>query len=159
MKNTFVDSILPFQIDDKNLRGRFARIDKLASDTLKNHRFPDKVCKLLFEALLLTALIGEMIKIRWRLSLQVRGNESIKLLATDYYAPKSEGKPANLRAYADYEKEAKHLNLDTGLFAITIDQGKNTEPYQGITPIIEGSLIKSAENYFFSQSKLKRSLT
>ena len=45
MKNTFVDSILPFQIDDKNLRGRFARIDKLASDTLKNYRFPDKVCK------------------------------------------------------------------------------------------------------------------
>ena len=49
----------------------------------------------------------------------------------------------------DYEKEAKCLNLDTGLFAITIDQGRNTEPYQGITPIIEGSLIKSAENYFF----------
>ena len=155
MKNTFVDSILPFQIDDKNLRGRFARIDKLASDTLKNHRFPDKVCKLLFEALLLTALIGEMIKIRWRLSLQIRGNESIKLLATDYYAPKSEGKPANLRVYADYEKEAKHLNIDTGLFAITIDQGKNTEPYQGITPIIEGSLIKSAENYFFQSEQIK----
>ena len=155
MKNTFVDSILPFQIDNKNLRGRFARIDKLASDTLKNHRFPDKVCKLLFEALLLTALIGEMIKIRWRLSLQIRGNESIKLLATDYYAPKSEGQPANLRAYADYEKEAKHLNLDTGLFAITIDQGKNTEPYQGITPIIEGSLIKSAENYFFQSEQIK----
>ena len=77
MKNTFVDSILPFQIDNKNLRGRFVRIDKLASDTLKNHRFPDKVCKLLFEALLLTALIGEMIKIRWRLSLQIRGNENI----------------------------------------------------------------------------------
>ena len=155
MKNTFVDSILPFQIDEKNLRGRFARIEKLASDTLKNHRFPDKVCKLLLEALLLTALIGEMIKIKWRLSLQIRGNESIKLLATDYYAPKSKEKPANLRAYADYEKEAKHLNLDTGLFAITIDQGKNTEPYQGITPIIEGSLIKSAENYFFQSEQIK----
>ena len=96
-----------------------------------------------------------MIKIRWRLSLQIRGNESIKILATDYYAPKSEGKPANLRAYADYEKEAKHLNLDTGLFAITIDQGKNTEPYQGITPIIKGSLIKSAENYFFQSEQIK----
>ena len=155
MKNTFTDTILPFQIDDKNLRGRFARIDKLASDTLKNNRFPDKVCKLLFEALLLTALIGEMIKIRWRLSLQIRGNESIKLLATDYYAPKGKGKPANIRAYADYEKEAKCLNLDTGLFAITIDQGRNTEPYQGITPIIEGSLIKSAENYFFQSEQIK----
>ena len=155
MKNNFLDSILPFQIDDKNLRGRFARIEKLASDTIRHHRFPDKVCKLLFEALLITVLIGEMIKIRWRLSLQIRGNESINLLATDYYAPKDQGKPANIRAYADYDKEATHLNLDTGLFAITIDQGKNMEPYQGITPIIEGSLSKSAENYFFQSEQIK----
>ena len=85
MKKKFVDSILPFQIDDKNLRGRFARVEKSATDTLKNHHFPHEVCTLLIEALLLTVLIGEMIKIRWRLSLQVRGNGSIKLLATDYY--------------------------------------------------------------------------
>ena len=155
MKNNFSDSILPFQIDDKNLRGRFTRIERVASDIIKHHRFPDKVCILLFEALLLTVLTGEMIKIRWRLSLQIRGNESIKLLATDYYAPKDEGKPANVRAYADYDKEATHLNLDSGLFAITIDQGKNMEPYQGITPIIEGSLSKSAENYFFQSEQIK----
>ena len=155
MKNNFLDSILPFQIDDKNLRGRFARIEKLASDIIKHHRFPDKVCKLLFEALLLTILIGEMIKIRWRLSLQIRGNGSIKLLATDYYAPKLAGKPANIRAYADYDKDASCLNLNSGLFAITIDQGKNMEPYQGITPIIEGSLSKSAENYFFQSEQIK----
>ncbi len=155
MKDNFLDSVLPFQIDDKNLRGRFARIEKLASDTIRHHRYPDKVCKLLFEALLLTVLIGEMIKIRWRLSLQIRGNESIKLLATDYYAPKDQGRPANIRAYADYDKEATHLNLDSGLFAITIDQGKNMEPYQGITPISEGSLSKSAENYFFQSEQIK----
>ena len=159
MKNKFVDSILPFQIDDNNLRGRFARLEKLASDALKNHRFPDKVCTLLIEALLLTVLIGEMIKIKWKLSLQVRGNDSIKLLATDYYAPKEEGNPARVRAYADYDKDAAHLSLDSGLFAITIDQGKNMEPYQGITPIIEGSLSKSAENYFFQSEQIKTFLT
>ena len=155
MKNKLVDSILPFQIDDKNLRGRFARLEKLASDVLKNHGFPDEVCTLLIEALLLTVLIGEMIKIKWKLSLQVRGNDSIKLLATDYYAPKEEGNPARVRAYADYDKDAAHLSLDSGLFAITIDQGKNMEPYQGITPIIEGSLSKSAENYFFQSEQIK----
>jgi molecular chaperone Hsp33 len=96
-----------------------------------------------------------MIKIRWRLSLQVRGNDSIKLLATDYYAPKEEGNPARVRAYADYDKDAAHLSLESGLFAITIDQGKNMEPYQGITPIIEGSLCKSAENYFFQSEQIK----
>ena len=96
-----------------------------------------------------------MIKIKWRLSLQVRGNGAIKLLATDYYAPREEGKPARVRAYADYDKDAMHLNMDSGLFAITIDQGKKMEPYQGITPIIEGSLSKSAENYFFQSEQIK----
>ena len=155
MKKNFVDSILPFQIDSKNLRGRFARIEKVTSDTFKNHHFPDEVSVLLIEALLLTILIGEMIKIRWRLSLQIRGSGSIKLLATDYFAPREGGKPARVRAYADYDKDAKHLNLESGLFAITIDQGKKMEPYQGITPIIEGSLSKSAENYFFQSEQIK----
>ena len=155
MKKKFVDSILPFQVDSKNLRGRFACVEKVISDTLKNHHFPDEVCALLIEALLLTILTGEMIKIRWRLSLQIRGSGSIKLLATDYYAPREAGKPAHVRAYADYDKDAKHLNLESGLFAITIDQGKKMEPYQGITPIIEGSLSKSAENYFFQSEQIK----
>ena len=52
MKKNFVDSILPFQIDSKNLRGRFARIEKVTSDTFKNHHFPDEVSVLLIEALL-----------------------------------------------------------------------------------------------------------
>ena len=155
MKKKFVDSVLPFQVDSKNLRGRFASVEKVTSDTLKNHHFPDQVCALLIEALLLTILTGEMIKIRWRLSLQIRGSGSIKLLATDYYAPREGGKPARVRAYADYDKDAKHFNLESGLFAITIDQGKKMEPYQGITPIIEGSLSKSAENYFFQSEQIK----
>ena len=155
MKKKFVDSILPFQVDSKNLRGRFACVEKVTSDTLKNHHFPDEVCALLIEALLLTILTGEMIKIRWRLSLQIRGSGSIKLLATDYYAPREGGKPARVRAYADYDKDAKQFNLESGLFAITIDQGKKMEPYQGITPIIEGSLSKSAENYFFQSEQIK----
>ena len=91
MRKKFVDSILPFQVDSKNLRGRFACIEKVTSDTLKNHHFPEEVCALLIEALLLTILTGEMIKIRWRLSLQIRGSGSIKLLATDYYAPREVG--------------------------------------------------------------------
>ncbi len=155
MKNKFVDSILSFQIANENIRGRFARVEKVISDTVKNQNFPEEICVILIEALLLTVLIGEMIKIRWRLSLQIRGNGSIKLLATDYYAPKLAGKPANIRAYADYEKDVLDLSLNTGLFAITIDQGKNMEPYQGITPIVDGSLSKSAENYFFQSEQIR----
>ena len=37
MKKKFVDSILPFQVDSNNLRGRFARVERVTSDILKNH--------------------------------------------------------------------------------------------------------------------------
>jgi molecular chaperone Hsp33 len=155
MKNKFVDSILPFQIDDKNLRGRFARLEKLASDALKNHRFPDEVCTLLIEALLLTVLIGEMIKIKWKLSLQVRGNDSIKLLATDYYAPKKEGNPARVRAYADYDKDAAHLSLESGLFAITIDQGKIWSHIRASPQLLRAVYVSLPKIIFSSQNKLR----
>lgn len=35
---------------------------------------------------LLTALIGQTVKLRWKLSLQVRGNGAIRTIAADYYA-------------------------------------------------------------------------
>ncbi len=39
------------------------------------------------EMALLTALIGQTIKLRWKLSLQVRGDGPVRLIATDYYGP------------------------------------------------------------------------
>ncbi|MDC3067674.1 Hsp33 family molecular chaperone HslO [Paracoccaceae bacterium] len=164
MKKKFVDAIIPFQLGEKNIRGRFTRIEKLIFNVLKHHRYPPQICHFLIESIVLTILIGDLIKLKWRLSLQIRGEGPIKLLATDYYAPQDKGKLAKLRAYADFDKNHKFFDnqvrgsiFKSGLFAITIDQGKNTEPYQGITPVIDGNLIKSAENYFYQSEQIKTS--
>ena len=79
-------------------------IVKMLEDILKNHNYPNRIALLLAEVTLLTALIGEMIKLRWRLSLQIRGEGPVKLLATDYFAPNKNKGVARLRAYADYDK-------------------------------------------------------
>jgi molecular chaperone Hsp33 len=55
------------------------------------------------EAVLLTALIGQTVKLRWKLSLQVRGKGPARLIATDYYGPTDDGQPARIRAYASYD--------------------------------------------------------
>jgi molecular chaperone Hsp33 len=133
----------------------------LLSDVLKNHSYPKEISLLLSEALLLTALIGEMIKLRWRLSLQVRGNGPVKLLATDYFGANKNRDSGRLRAYADFDKSYDFSSLKNpsnllgkGVFSITIDQGKNMEPYQGITELVEGSLSRSAENYFLQSEQI-----
>ena len=92
------DTILPFQLDRADVRGRVARLDSVLETILDQHAYPAPVAALIAEAVLLTALIGQTIKMRWRLSLQVRGQGAVRLIATDYFGPSEEGEPARMRA-------------------------------------------------------------
>ena len=152
--------VLPFQLERPNVRGRFTRLDSVIENILEQHNYPSIVEALITEATILTVLIGQMVKLNWRLSLQIRGDGPIRLIATDYYGPSKEGLPAQIRAYASYDKEKIDINSDpfsqigTGYFAVIINQSKNMSPYQGITPLSGGSLSSSAEAYFFQSEQI-----
>lgn len=155
------DTVLPFQLDRADIRGRVARLDGVLDQVLAQHDYPPVIEALVAEMALLTALIGQTIKLRWKLSLQVRGaGGSVPLIATDYYGPTKEGDPARIRAYASYDREKIDNDADgfsqigQGYFAVLIDQGKGTVPYQGITPIAGGSLASCAETYFAQSEQL-----
>ncbi|WP_246032890.1 Hsp33 family molecular chaperone HslO [Falsirhodobacter xinxiangensis] len=153
------DTVLPFQLDRSDIRGRVARLDGVLEQVLSKHDYPPQIESLVAEAALLTALIGQTIKLRWKLSLQIRGNGAVKLIATDYYGPTDDGAPARIRAYAMFEAAEltagdAFAQIGAGYFAILIDQGEGTVPYQGITPIAGGSLSKCAETYFAQSEQL-----
>lgn len=154
------DTVLPFQLDRSDIRGRVARLDTALEQILSRHAYPAAVESLVAEAALLTAMIGQTIKLRWRLSLQIRGDGPLRLIATDYFAPKSEGQPAHIRAYASYdaakldESAPPMARIGKGYFAIVIDQGKGMTPYQGITPLAGTSLSDSAQTYFEQSEQL-----
>ncbi len=154
------DTVLPFQLDRTSTRGRVARLDGVLQNVLAQHDYPPVIEALVAEATLLTALIGQTIKLRWKLSLQIRGDGPARLIATDYYGPTKDGAPARIRAYASYDKERIDLNaasfdqVGSGYFAILIDQGEGTVPYQGITPLAGGSLAASAQTYFAQSEQL-----
>ncbi|MGB1207603.1 MAG: Hsp33 family molecular chaperone HslO, partial [Paracoccaceae bacterium] len=112
----------------------------------------------------LTALIGQTIKLRWKLSLQVQTNGPVRMIATDYHGPTKEGEPARIRAYASFDADritdvAPFELLGNGYFAVLIDQGQGTKPYQGITPIAGGSLSACAEAYFAQSEQLPTRFT
>ena len=153
------DTVLPFQLDAPDIRGRVARLDGVLDTVLGQHAYPPAIEALVAEAALLTALIGQTIKLRWRLSLQVRGDGPARIIATDYYAPETEGAPARIRAYASFDETAdlsgKPFDLiGKGYFAILIHQGEDMSPYQGITPLAGGSLSACAETYFAQSEQL-----
>lgn len=154
------DTVLPFQLDRSDIRGRVVRLDGVLQQVLKQHTYPRQIEALVAEAALLTSLIGQMIKLRWKLSLQIRGSGPVRLIATDYYGPTEDGQPARIRAYAGYNADdlvpdAEPFSMiGDGYFAILIDQGEGTVPYQGITPIAGGSLSGCAETYFAQSEQL-----
>ncbi len=153
------DTVLPFQLDVSDMRGRVARLDGVLDGILKQHDYPEQVEALVAEMALLTALIGQTVSLRWKLSLQVQSKGAVRMIATDYYAPQEEGQPAQIRAYASFDRErltngAPFDQVGEGYFAILIDQGKGTQPYQGITPLAGGSLSACAEAYFAQSEQL-----
>lgn len=154
------DTVLPFQLDRSDVRGRIARLDGVLDDVLRQHNYPPSVEALVAEVALLTALIGQTIKLRWKLSIQVRGKGPIRILATDYYGPGEDGSPARIRGWASFDAERLDEAVDPfsqigeGYFAILIDQGEGTTPYQGITPLAGGSLSACAETYFAQSEQL-----
>ena len=155
------EQVLPFQLDASNIRGRIARLDTLLDDVLMQHNYPTQVSALVAEAVMLTALIGQTVKLRWKLSLQIRGDGPIRIIATDYYGPGKNGEPAKIRAYASYDKErlaesneTGFKNIGKGMFAVLMDQGEHMKPYQGITPLSQSSLSRCAETYFAQSEQL-----
>lgn len=153
------DTVLPFQLDHSNMRGRVARLDGVLSGILRQHNYPASVEALVAEMALLTALIGQTIKLRWKLSLQVQSKGPVRMIATDFYAPEAEGEPARIRAYASFDPERVNDGpamdqIGEGYFAILMDQGEGMQPYQGITPLSGESLASCAEAYFAQSEQL-----
>jgi len=154
------DTVLPFQLDASDIRGRVARLDGVLSGILAQHDYPNSVEALVAEMALLTALIGQSIKLRWKLSLQVQTNGPVRMIATDYYGAEQEGQPGKIRAYASYDEDrvepdgVPFAQLGKGYFAVLIDQGQGMKPYQGITPLAGTSISNAAEAYFAQSEQL-----
>lgn len=154
------DTVLPFQLDRSDIRGRVARLDGVLDRVLAQHAYPPPVEALVAEAALLTAMIGQTVKLRWKLSLQVRGDGAIRTIATDYFAPEAPGQAARMRGWAGFDADRVDsaapgfAQLGRGYVAMLLDQGPGTAPYQGITPLSGASLADCAAAWFAQSEQL-----
>ncbi len=148
------DLVAPFQIESQPVRGRIVRLGEAADDILNRHAYPEPVANLLGEACALAALVGASLKFEGRLIVQAQGDGPVQYVVVDYDTTGS------MRGYCRFDEDrvaeaakgfsrpgAKTL-LGDGVFIMTIDQGPDSERYQGVTPIEGETLALCAERYF-----------
>jgi molecular chaperone Hsp33 len=150
------DVALGVTIPARNARGRLARIGPVLESILANHGYPAPIERLLAEALVLTALLGAMLKEPGgQVTLQAQTESGIiDLLVCDYLG-------GELRGYVKHDPErladagpnpSLFALFGKGYLAITFDHPTTDERYQGIVPLEGESLARAAES-FFAQSE------
>ena len=153
-----LDVAIGVAIPSRNARGRVARIGPALDSIFANHNYPPVIERLLAEALVMTALLGSMLKDpEGQMTLQAQTKDgAVDLLVCDYLGGELRGyvrhDPAKL-AELGPDPTLKRL-LGDGYFAITFDQPAADERYQGIVPIEGDSLAQAAQNYFWQSEQI-----
>jgi len=152
------DVVVPFRTEASGIMGRLVRLGPTAQNILSRHDFPVPVAEVMGEALALTAILGAGLKFEGKLILQTRTDGPLGFLVTNYQTP------GHLRGYASYDADgiaqtrngspgmAHGTLIGEGHLALTIDQGRDMDRYQGIVPL-SGSTLSEAAQLYFRQSE------
>jgi len=145
------DAVVPFAVEQLDVRGRVVRLGATIDHILAKHGYPTPVARLVGEACVLTVLLATSLKIEGRFQLQTRGDGAIGMLVVDFDTPD------RVRALArfDADKLGARLRacdlLGTGHLAVTVEQSDGTSRYQGIVAL-QGQGLEDAARQYFDQS-------
>lgn len=145
------DLIQPFTMESSGLHGRLVRLGPALDTPLRAHGYPAAVAVLLGEAMALVAGLSGGLKFDGTFSLQARGDGPVKLMVADVATDGS------IRGYADLDGPVPDVGapipklLGDGRLAFTVDQGPDTERYQGIVEI-QGARLADCVQHYFRQS-------
>jgi molecular chaperone Hsp33 len=155
---------LSFHLDHGLMRGRIAYVDQIFEELCQRHDYPQTVQNLLGEAVVLTCILASTVKYDGIFTLQIKGDAAITRLVCDVT---SQG---DVRACATFDSE-KLAHAETtfganeptdrvphfiggGYLAFTVDQGPQTDRYQGLVALEGGTLSECAQKYFQQSEQL-----
>lgn len=156
------DLIQPFQVERYGLRGRLVRLGAAADEILNRHDYPEPVAVMLGQMMAVAAIVAGALKYDGIFTLQTQGDGPLRLMVADITSA------GDMRAYAQYDADrlaaamaaapdsglgdsVPHL-LGAGYLAFTVDQGPDTERYQGIVDL-DGATLADCLHHYFRQSE------
>ncbi len=151
------DRVVPFHVESLDVRGRAVQLGPMLDSIITRHNYPDAVSHLLAEAVALTVLLGTSLKFEGRFILQTQTDGPVSLIVADFSSPNA------VRAYARFDETAiaemsengmpaSEELLGTGVLALTIDQGRHMQRYQGVVQL-DGTSFEQAARTYFRQSE------
>jgi molecular chaperone Hsp33 len=152
------DFVRPFQIEALGIRGRAVRLSGAVDEIVHKHAYPEPVARLLTEMLTVAAALASALKYEGVFTLQTKSEGAVRLMVVDVT---SEGA---MRGYAQFDTQAvAALPADAslprllggGYLAFTVDQGEDTDRYQGIVELTGHDLVECVQHYFQQSEQLK----
>ncbi len=158
------DISISFNLDNNAFRGRIVRLDKVMAEIFSHAQYPDNVAAAISETTALGVLIASLMKFDGLFTLQLQGSGPISVLVADVtsagkvratakYDAKAIEAAQELRKTAGEIEPTPHW-LEHGNLIFTIDQGKNTELYQGVVDLKGKNLEECALRYFKNSEQI-----
>lgn len=157
----FGDFVQTFQIEDLNIRGRLVRMDSAYNDAIRQHGYPPAIKRLVGETMVLASILASALKYDGVFTLQVQGDGPVSLIMADITTDGAMRAYAKLREGVDAAEIGNGSipqTLGAGHMAFTVDQGPDTERYQGITELTGATLAECAHNYFRQSEQLETAI-
>ena len=157
------DLVQPFRIDPFALRGRLVRLGPTIDRILSQHTYPEPVAAMLGEAITLAVVLAGALKYDGIFTLQTKGDGPIRLMVADVSTAGA------VRGYAQYDAAKVEAALSgvgagapsvpglvgSGYIAFTVDQGEDTDRYQGIVELAGSTLAECAQHYFRQSEQIQ----
>lgn len=157
-----MDNCVSFFIDNGAYQGRLIRMNQTIDTIIGRHCFPRPVAAVVAEATVLAAMLASTLKYTGLFTLQTQSNGPISMIVVDVT---SEG---TIRACASFDEThlaenqklrktegeieaAPHL-MGQGHLAFTVDQGPESELYQGVVDL-QGKTFSEVALRYFKQSE------
>ncbi len=166
--NPIFDSCASFFIDNGAYQGRLIRLNPILDTILSKHRYPKPVAAVVAESTVLAAMLASTLKYDGLFTLQTKSDGAVSMVVVDVT---SDGK---IRSCARFDEEhlannqelrktsgeveaAPHL-MGKGYLAFTVDQGPDTDLYQGIVDLQGKNLTECALRYFKQSEQIDTDL-
>lgn len=162
------DTCVSFHINNGAFRGRLVRLDQVVNTILSKHEYPRPVSAILAEATALGVLLASTLKYEGLFTLQTQSNGPVSMIVVDVtsdgkvracarFDETRLAKSQELRKTVGEIEPAPHL-MGEGYLAFTVDQGPDTELYQGVVDLQGKTLSECALRYFKQSEQIDTDL-